>query len=506
MPERDREKREHAAEEPATRTAAAPPLPRILQLQRSAGNRAVSALLQRQAPPAAPPDARAVAEANALESIVQLRDTHREMLASPVQRIRNTALMIDPPGERPAGRRVRTTPMTLRSDSAQLVADHGGDPATTGYYFYGPHQDNEHEDGLNTLGTVEGDSTIVIRVKNPSTGALQSRSDLVDTFVHETSHIIVSDYGEHPGTDTDSGSFDRYKDEFRAYFIEPNGPFSALAADARAAAIRVHMCGATKGTGDYEDLDAAFWAEPLATNQFRARVLAHRAPDGFNLDNSPYLDRLVHLLRDQQAGRATVEETLFQITVLSPTERTEAAAATLISTLLARLPAAEAARIRSALTSPAAVNYGRELNPSASPRITAFLEAITTRAPDPIKDAYRLCDPNDRGELTANAHFLSWLGRVLPSEIVMRTCITCMVQGRSFVYFERVRVFLSACTDATGAAEMPEPLRAALRALSFEVRLAYIGLCRDDYDTRVQPLQEPVRNEVRAILRGDREP
>jgi hypothetical protein len=42
--------------------------------------------------------------------------------------------------------------------------------------------------------------------------------------------------------------------------------------------------------------------------------------------------------------------------------------------------------------------------------------------------------------------------------------------------------------------------------LSFEVRLAHIGLCRDDYDTRVQPLQEPVRNEVRAILRGDRDP
>ncbi len=123
-------------------------------------------------------------------------------------------------------------------------------------------------------------------------------------------------------------------------------------------------------------------AQPLATNQFRTQVLAHTAPDGFNLGNCPYLDRLVHLLRDQQAGRATVEETLFQVTVLSPTERAEAAGASLVTSLLGRLPAGEAPRIRSALTSPAAVNYGRELNPSGSPRITAFLEAITRAGGD----------------------------------------------------------------------------------------------------------------------------
>ena len=88
----------------------------------------------------------------------------------------------------------------------------------------------------------------------------------------------------------------------------------------------------------------------------------------------------------------------------------------------------------------------------------------------------------------------------------MRTCVICMVQGRSFVYFERVRAFLVGLHRRRRRGEMPEPLRIALRALSFEVRLAYIGLCRDDFDARVRPLQEPVRNEVRAILRGDREP
>ena len=158
------------------------------------------------------------------------------MLASPEQRIRNTAQMMDAPGERAGGRRVRATPMTralgLRAARRPSAAP---TPATTTYYFYGTTQDNEHEFGPGTLGTVEGDG----HDRDPRQGlghrrAAQRTNDIIGTLVHETSHIIVADYGEHPGTDTDAGSFDRYKDEFRAYFIEPNGPFTALAPDDRA--------------------------------------------------------------------------------------------------------------------------------------------------------------------------------------------------------------------------------------------------------------------------------
>ena len=138
--------------------------------------------------------------------------------------------------------------------------------------------------------------------------------------------------------------------------------------------------------------------------------------------------------------------------------------------------------------------------------MTAFLEAVTTRTPEAIIDAYRLCDATDRGNLSANAHFLSWLGRVLASEGVTRTCVTVMAHGRSFLFFERTRVLLTALTDAAGAAEMPAALRTALRGLTFEARLAYIGLCQDDCNARLAALSEPVRGEVRAILRGDREP
>ena len=427
------------------------------------------------------------------------------MLNSTDTRTRNTGLMLNPPAERGEGRRVSVQPMTLRSDSPQLVADRGDNATQTAYFFYGSHQDNEHRHGPTTLGTIEGGSTVLVRGRRAG-GAWQSRENVMGALVHETSHILVKDYGENPATATDAGSFDRYRDEFRAYFVEPHGNFDGLAGAARAAAIKAHLVGTSATAGGYPDLRAAYWALPLATNTFRAQVDAHTAPDGFNLTNSPLLDRLVSLLREQRAGRATVEDTIFQVAVLAPAERQEAAGATLIATLLRALPAADAQRVRQALTSPAAVGFGREFNPSQNPPVTAFLEAVTARAPDQIVETYRQCPPAARGELRFNPHLLTWIGRVLPNDQLLRTCVTSMVTGGSFAYFDRVRTFAQACSAAAGEAEMPEALRGALRGLSLDVRLGYYRFCEDDYRERVLPLQEPVRREVTAILRGDRDP
>jgi hypothetical protein len=108
--------------------------------------------------------------------------------------------------------------------------------------------------------------------------------------------------------------------------------------------------------------------------------------------------------------------------------------------------------------------------------------------------------------LRFNPHLLSWLERALPNEQLLRTCVIAMVTGRSFVFFERMAAFARACSAAAGATELPDALRTALRALTLEVRLGYFRFSEDDYRTRVLPLQEPVRREVTAILRGDRDP
>lgn len=504
-------------EEPAAAPTLPSPFERVLAMQRTAGNMAVRGMLARHgdhgAPEAgtgtgtapAPGLTQAGQEAEARDTWALLRTVHQQMLASTDTRIRNTGQMLNPPAERDQGRRMSVRPMTLRSDSAQLVADRGDNAAETAYFFYGSHQDNEHRHGPTTMGTIEGGSTVLVRGKLAS-GNWQPHDDLMGTLVHECSHILVADYGEHPGTSTDAGSFDRYRDEFRAYFVEPHGGFAGLTGAARAAAIKTHLVGTSATTGGYPDLRAAYWAGTVATNTFRQQVDAHTAPDGFNLNNSPYLDRLVELLREQRASRATVEQTVFHVMVLESAERQEAAGATLIATLLSRLPAADAARIRRALASPSSVAFGRELNPNESPRVTAFLEAVTARSPDQIVETYRLCNPQDRADLHFNEHFLSWVFRVIPSEQLLRTCTICVVTGRSFAYFDRVREFAQACTAAAGAAAMPAVLRTALRGLSLDVRMGYYRFCEDDYRLRVLPLQEPVRREVTAILRGDSEP
>jgi hypothetical protein len=523
MRERARGRRDAERPDEARREqpAPVPPLARVLALQRSAGNRAVAGMLTRHGdhgdhdhapeagggpatgtPPVLTP---AVQEAEALATWGLLRSVHQQMLNHTDVRIRNTGQMLDPPAERPQGGRMSVKPMTLRSDSARLVADRGGNPAQDAYYFYGSRQDNEHRHGPRTIGTIEGESTVLVRGKLAG-GTWQTHENIMGTLVHEGSHILVKDYGEHPATAGDAGSFDRYRDEFRAYFVEPHGGFDHIAdPDAKAAAIKTHLVGTNATTGGYPHLRAAYWAGPAATNPFRRQVDAHTRPDGFNLANSPRLDRLVQLLRDQRGGRATVEDSVFQIMVLEPAERQEAAGATLVATLLGRLPAAEAQRIRRALTSPAAVAYGRELNPNESPRVTAFLDAVTAKAPDQIVDAYRNCPAADRGTLAHNAGLLAWIGRVLPNELLTRTCAICMVAGGSFVYFERVRAFAQACGAAAGATETPEALRTALRGLSLEVRLAYYRFCEDAYRAHVEPLADPVKRDVRAILRGERD-
>jgi hypothetical protein len=516
MPEREREPARPHDPEPAgersRRMPEQPPAARMLELQRAAGNRAVAAMLARHedAAPAqatggtgtAPALTQAAQEAEALDTWALLRAVHGEMLASTDDRIRNTGQMLNPPAERSEGRRMSARPMTLRADSAQLVADRGDNAAETAYFFYGSRQDNSNRHGPNTIGTIAGDSTVLVRGKLPG-GTWQAHERIMGTLVHECSHILVKDYGEHPRTAGDAGSFDRFRDEFRAYFVEPHGNFDGLTGDARALAIRTHLVGTNATTGGYPDLRNAYWAGPAPGNAFRAQVDAHMRPDGFNLTNSPLLDRLVTLLRDEHAGRASAEDTIFQVAMLAPAERQEAAGATLIATLLGRLPAADAQRIRQALAAPAAVGYGREINPTGSAQVTAFLDAVQTKVPAQITEAYRSVPANDRGGLQLNAHLLSWLGRVLPNEQLLRTCVVCMVTGGSFAYYDRTLAFTRACDAAAGVSVPPEALRTALRALPLQVRLAYYRFCEDDYRTRVLPLEEPVRREVTAILRGD---
>jgi hypothetical protein len=336
-----------------------------------------------------------------------------------------------------------------------------------------------------------------------SSGAWQTEDDMIATFVHEASHVLVADYGEHPGTKTDAGSFDRYRDEFRAYWVQPTF-FPALAGDDRAAQIKFQLVGSALGSGGYPDLNANYWATPAPP--LKAQIDGHLRPDGFNINNSARLDRLVHLLRELAAGTSTLDDVLFQISVLTPDERTETAGATLTTTLLGQVNAAAAGRIRSALTSPAAVGFGHDLNPHDSPKVTALLSAIVGGQEEAIKAAYTDCTPTDKGAVYMNAHVLAWIRHAMPADVIKRANIIVMLNTGSIAQYDATAELQRQLYDAHGAAALPDPLRAALRAMSFNGKLSFFRFGDEAFDYAVNPLQDAVKREVTAILRADREP
>ena len=88
-------------------------------------------------------------------------------------------------------------------------------------------------------------------------------------LVHETNHAMRLDEGPRPATD----SFDRYKDEFQAYWIAEFRGVADL--DARAGQVRQHILR------DYPPLGARYNTD----NAFKALVNGHKRPDG-NVLNS----------------------------------------------------------------------------------------------------------------------------------------------------------------------------------------------------------------------------
>jgi hypothetical protein len=364
---------------------------------------------------------------------------------------------------------------------------------------------------MGTIDTSVAPPTILVRGRL-SNGDWQGANDIIGTFVHEASHILVSSYGQHPQTDTDASSFDRYKDEFRAYWVEPYGHHwnQLPAGDEKAFAIRDHMVGkaATPPTG-YPDLQNKYWSNAA----FKAQVDAHRQPDGFNLTNNPNLDRLFQLLG---AGLAGVDAVLSHIVrVMTPAERAEANSSPLIDQKIASYHDADAeTRVHNALRFPRTDELSRELNPNNSPRIAALLEALALRDVEQIKQRFAALTPAERGELTRNAATMVFIDRQIP-DTRLRACLYAMLVTGSVGQFTAMDHFLDACLDAwvvlTAGTEQPptatpDSLRAALRSVAYEARLALYRLVEDARRQFVDALPAPINQRVLYALREGSDP
>jgi hypothetical protein len=503
----------------------------IQRLQQTYGNRATRRLLagpptvQREGPdttttaapqagpaPGGPAPAggaltQAGQEAEAAQTLTLLQTTQRQMLAHSNVTLQNTGRLFTAQFGRPA--RLNFTPMTLRSDNAALIATAGGNPASSAYYFYGLHQDNQHDLGPTTLGTIDN-NTIVVRGRGGN-GAMRGFDDLASTFSHESSHILVASYGEHAQTATDASSFDRYKDEFRAYWIEPVGHWAAMAADDnKAAAIRTQMVGsaATPATG-YPDLQNRYWSNAA----FKTQVDAHRRPDGFNLTNSPGLDVLFTRISAAHAGTGRLEDVRAQIMRLTPAEAAEALRSTLVQTFLNGLAPADATIIRNYLTFGQGATLAQDLNPSNSARVTALLNALEPQPTDAaLKAAYQALAPAEKGAFTLNVTFMHYVDLRLEN-LEQRAAMYAMLATTAPTQFDAMQHFLDACrtviansTGDTVLNDVPAEITTTLRAVAYEARLALYRLVPAARQIFVDLLPESLRSRVTHALREDGDP
>jgi hypothetical protein len=491
----------------------------LIALQRQVGNRAVARLLARDAAPAqavpgAPPapanPAVAAVEAEAAETVRRCQAALVTMSRSKDPTERDTAELFL--GTTP---RLHFTTMTLRSDSEAIRAKRLEAPGSMAYFFQGPTQ--SPWDGTatippktirfepNTNGTIDGD-TIVVRGRRQS-GAWQSEDDLIGTFEHESSHILVASYGEHPDTSGHSDSFDRYKDEFRAYFVQTRGHYSAQPPDERWKSIRKHLVGTDATHGGYEDLRKRYWSDPA----FQAQVDAHHAPDGFNVHNSVRLDALFRLLGAADVA-TRMDEVILAVLALEPSERAEANASGLIQRLANAVGTDEGARIRRALSTPGAGDYPAQIAAvQHEPKVAAFLRAVALNRDDEIKTTHAALSATERARLAFDAAVWVYVDHHVPSPRT-RACVYAMVVTGVTTQFDAMANVLEQCFVAyigsrpNDTAGPPADLLASLRRLGFTARLVLFRSVPDARAQFVDPLPDSIKRPVLAILRGDRDP
>jgi hypothetical protein len=534
------EEREQATRAPApvARVTAPPQSPQqLLALQGQIGNAAVGRMLQRhedhdgetavaepqQAAPGAPAAAKvpgqAAAEADAAETITRI-DKAIDVMAKTTDNptVKNTAQLLRGPSPR-----VTFTPMTPRSDSETIRAARGQAVGSTTYFFTGTSQPalganpavlpaGTLEKRPTVMGTIRGDSTLVIRGRDTG-GSWRTEEDLKGTLIHESSHILVKSYGEHEDTKTDAASLDRYKDEFRAYFVEQFGPYAEEKdLDKRAAMIKKHLIGTSLAdTRGYPLLRNAYWSAPAA-DPFRVGVDNHKRPDGFNLTNSIRLDRFFTALGPAATDPyGAVDEVMVAIAHMTAAERVEARASAMIKGKIEACGADAAKRIFGALDAPTKSEYTGGLNPGKSPRIAKLYEELARGNPEKLQDAYTALSADERAGLQFNAATMVYVDHNIPGQR-KRACVYAMITSRSATQYAAMERFLDECffthigTYGDAPTEIPGELRAAAKGLTLHSRLSLYKMVEDARKSHVDNLPPAVSKPLLLILRGDADP
>jgi hypothetical protein len=148
---------------------------------------------------------------------------------------------------------------------------------------------------------------------------------------------------------------------------------------------------------------------------------------------------------------------------------------------------------------------------AANPAVRAVLDAVASGDPSAITLAYGALTADQRASMQLNPAIAVFIDHYAAND-PERAGTYAMVEGMSVGQYQAAVTFLAACDRARGELvatpppEMPDYLRAALSALRFTARLTLFRLTEDIRQRHVDVLPEPVRTQVRNILRGDAEP
>jgi hypothetical protein len=494
----------------------------VLALQRAAGNAAVGGVLARQAGTVAPPGATAApanagpdwsTQANAqataqatrtllLTQLLPFMVTHSDQV------VRNTAELFT--GAAPL---LTMDAITKRSDSAVQVAKPGVPAWVTAAphdaFFTGVTMNNIDFHQPNMIGTLTG-TTMYVR-GHDSAGQLLSMDEMAGVVTHEVSHWLVKQYGELPLTDVNASSFDRYADEFRAYWIQYRSMAGSKTGAERAAAIREHLVGtAGDPNSGYSNFHSAYFAAGPGPNVFKQQVDALSGPLGYNLTNSIRLHRLWQQLtgRISAAPAATgTDAIVLFIDALPVGERAEAARSTLIQGLVAKVGGADGDRIKAALSAPTVPEYTDKINPSHSAGIAAMLKAIVSGSGDEMKKAYAALSIADKQALQWNAAFLAYVDFHLP-DTAARACLYAMTSNFSVAQYDAMAAFISSLKSARaeqalfGLTGVPQYVLDAMGKLTDRSRWSFFSWSRKTaVKEYVDVLPTDVANEIKERLR-----
>jgi hypothetical protein len=359
------------------------------------------------------------------------------------------------------------------------------------------------------IGTLTG-TTMYVRGHDAS-GALLSMDEMAGVVTHEVSHWLVKQYGELPLTDVNASSFDRYADEFRAYWTQYKSMAGSKTGADRAKAIREHLVGtAGDANSGYSNFHAAYFAAGPGPNVFKQQVDALAGPLGYNLTNSIRLHRLWQQLAGRVSaspGAAGTDDIVLFIDGLPVGERVEAARSTLIQGLVAKIGGADGDRIKAALNAPTVPEYTEKINPGHSAGITAMLKAIVSGSGDEMKKAYAALGIADRQTLQWNAAFLAYVDFHLP-DTAARACLYGMTSNFSVAQYDAMAAFISSLKSARaeqamfGLTGVPQYVLDAMGKLTDRSRWAFFSWSRTAaVKEYVDVLPAGVAGEIKERLR-----